>query len=115
MPRLGSAPLTSDLLVTPKQRTVAGKLIAETAKAMAAETYDMLAMQDRSGRFREQWPSERRFIRKWAPSFLEAARRSLIAVLASNASDEIKRPIYEELLLDKGLAEMGEHKRVKGI
>lgn len=90
---------------TPQQRAYATPLIAATAREMAAEVYEMLATDNKFYRY---WPDINVFVSKWSPSFLEAARHALIQILASDASEAIKQPIYEELLLDKGIAEAAE-------
>lgn len=81
------------------QKTV-HRLIAETAKEIAAAAYEDLVRDDM---FYRAWPRQRHFvIKKWA-TFIPAARDSLIEILKGNHPQPMKDEIMEALLLDRSL------------
>jgi hypothetical protein len=77
------------------------KLVAETAKEMAAAVYEELAK-------RNEWyalnPSQKAFVEATYGSLIEQARQVLANMLASNSVPlEQKEAIFEALVLDKTL------------
>lgn len=64
---------------------VVHKLIAETAKGIAFEAYEILASDDR---FYKRWPKPRPFVAKHWRDFIGHARASLIVMLAHRPGTE---------------------------
>lgn len=85
-------------------------MVAETAKAIAAEAYELLAKENA---FYASNPSQKRYVRRAWKDYIPYARQSLVGVLAKDFSFEIatgaytpqtvemmKNDIYECLLID---------------
>ena len=77
------------------------KLIAETAKEMAAATYEFLAKQ--SDRWYGENPDQDLWVKQAWPLYIEEARRTLAALLASNISDALKDQIHDAIIKDGSL------------
>ena len=74
------------------------KLIADTAKGMAAEHYEVLA---RDNRFFKAYPKLGPFVRKKWELYIPLAKQTLIGMLGSpTVSDEHKAVIHEAVLRD---------------
>ena len=102
---LKGKPSFSSTIRTPKQRAYATPMVTSTAQEMCAAIYEELA---KDNKFYAQWPSQDVFVSKFSHQYLEEARQALIKILAGDYPESMKQPIYEDLLLDKGLAEAGE-------
>ena len=82
--------------------TTTHKLIAKTAKEMAAAFYEIRARRDNEwfARFR----SQRKFIAQEWPMFLPAARDALVTILGDpNTHENVKQPIYHALQHERGI------------
>jgi len=77
------------------------KLIAETAKGVAAEWYADSARHDNA--FYRANPSEDQFVRHNWGMFVEIARTVLVSMLRMNYPEHTKAEIYEALLHNHAL------------
>ena len=91
------------------KKIVCHKLVAETAKAMAAELFEH-AMQN-NARFRA-WrevcdaPTEairKRYVQMAYPKLIEQARATLAKLLTTNMDESLKRQIHDALIADNML------------
>lgn len=87
-----------------KAKGVVHKLVADTAKEMAAAVWEELCT--RNNGFYAQWPSVDRFVaRRWT-SFIQDARENLSKMLHPDmnyaVTEEMRAQIHEALLLNAG-------------
>lgn len=80
---------------------VAHKLVAETAKKMAAESYDAWATD--SNEFYKIYPSQKAYIKAAWSLFVPMARTTLTERLSSNINDDLKEQIADALIKDNAL------------
>lgn len=74
------------------------RLIADTAKGMAAEHYEVLA---RDNRFYKAYPKVGRFVRQKWQLYIHVARQTLVGMLGNpNTPDDQKAAIYEAVMKD---------------
>ncbi len=84
---------------------LAHKLVAKTAKEMAAEFYDTAA---RNNKFYKQWPHERIFVVHNWRYFVKLARACLTHLLTKpEYTEEQKELIFEALIMDRSLPQGG--------
>lgn len=84
----------------------AHKLIAETAKEIAAAAYEDMALDNT---FYQMWPNQKKFVNKQHRTFIRAAREALAKMLGMpEYSEEIKEEIFQALLLDRALPPNGD-------
>ncbi len=76
-------------------------LVAETAKAMAAEVYDKCASE--SDEFYKHNKSQKRWIEKNWGMFIVTARENLAGLLVTSMPEKDKEQIYDALLADASL------------
>lgn len=80
------------------KQVVAHALVAEVARGIAAEFYEIAAKDDK---FFKLWPNQEEWITAAAPKGVEKAREVLAAMLANSMTPEWqKEQIYEALCLD---------------
>lgn len=81
-------------------------LIAKTAKEMAAALYEEQAKDDV---FYSKFPSRRNYVRLVWPELVNAARSTLVDMLAApHIHETMKQEILEALTLDKSLTKFPE-------
>lgn len=68
------------------------KLVAETAKAIAAEVYEVCASNDR---FYHAYPNLKVFVRRCWPQFIKDARKALTQMLQPIPGSDPKNPRYQ--------------------
>ena len=77
---------------------MATQMVRMMAKEIAGTFYESF---QRSMRFRAEWPSQRDFVAKSWPHFVDLARGALAAVLAQeNVPEHRKRAIMDDLIED---------------
>lgn len=79
---------------------VTHKLIADTAKQMAAEVYEVLA---KDNAFFRRFPRRRHYVAAQWPVFVPDARATLAQMLTGDAPQGVKDQIEEALMLDRPL------------
>lgn len=82
-----------------KARGMVHKLVADTAKELAATAYEGMAL--RHDDFYQYWPDQKKFVQLRWQSFVQPAREQLAEMLGlpdSMVSQEQKRDIYDALL-----------------
>lgn len=87
-------------LIRPGQKVV-HKLIAKTAKEIAAEVYEVLASNDR---FYRTYPNVRRFVAKNWRHFIGDARKSLTVIMAAESPDGTPQHVvylYPQIMRDE--------------
>ena len=99
------------------RRIVAHKLIAETAREMAAELFEhAMVHNERFRAWREasdNLPTEairRRYVEMAYPKLIEQARATLAALLAQPIDESLKKTIADALVLDNAL-QIGRQRR----
>ena len=81
-------------------------LVRKTAKELAGAFYE----DDHSDRFRKLWPSQKTFIARNWPSFVEIARVALTELLHREGTPEYQKiEIYEALCEDNERQIRGKH------
>lgn len=84
----------------------AHKLVAETAKEIAAAAYEDMA---RDNNFYRLWPKQKIFVAKHYKNFIRPARECLARMLGMDKfSEETKDEILQALLLDRALPPNGD-------
>lgn len=94
-----------DLQAPVQAKGVVHKLVADTAKAMAATFYDEAAHDND---FYRVWPSEKMFVRRRWHSFIQPARDALVTMLSPDfkcsyneeQNQRMKLEIYDALRLN---------------
>lgn len=85
----------------PKKQQFAHQLLAETAKEFAGAFYEEAAVDDH---FYSFYPSQKKFIRREWPRFVEAARLQLSKMLGmAHITEFQKEQIFEALVKHAGL------------
>lgn len=79
---------------------VTHKLIAQTAREMAAEAYEVLA-QDNA--FHRMWPNLGGYVQQMWPAYVADARAILAGMLRGDLDEGVKQIIAEALMLDRPL------------
>jgi 3-methyladenine DNA glycosylase AlkC len=91
----------SQILSIPGKGCHCHKLIGETAKEMAAATYEFLAKQ--SDAWYAKNPSQDLWVKQAWPLYIEEARRTLASLLGTNISDDLKDQIHDAIIKDGSL------------
>lgn len=81
--------------------SAAHKLIAETAKEMAAAMYEELAKANAD--WYRKHPSQKQFVRKHWPNYMESARHTLARLLTTGIAESLKEQISDALIKDNTL------------
>ena len=81
------------------------KLIAKTAKEMAACAYEEWAHDDL---FYKLWPNQKLFVAKNWKDFVRIARASLAQMLSGNYPEIMKEEILDALIKDRSLPQGGD-------
>lgn len=98
--------------VKPQRGAHAHRIVAEAAKGLAGELYDVLMHNDKLfAEWKRQHPHlasnskalERAFIKRNWGRCLEGARTTLALMLSRPGNEELKDQISEALILDAGL------------
>ncbi len=89
-----------------KTQVYCHQLLRETAVAMAAEFWEIMAQANQPpGQWRGWHPVQRSFAENHFGKFLEAARGALVHMLTTPIDDGLKTQIQEALVLDRPLRE----------
>lgn len=88
------------------------KLIAETAKEMAACAYEECAKKND---FYKAYPSQKAFVSRHWKNFVGFARSTLASMLAMNhVDDSTKEQIADALFADRSLRPVGKKSKIIG-
>jgi hypothetical protein len=91
----------SEVVTIPGKGCHCHKLVAETAKEMAAATYEFLAK--RSDAWYGQNLSQDKWVKRAWPLYIEEARRTLAGLLATAIAPELKDEIHDAIIKDGSL------------
>lgn len=85
-------------------RRAVHELVAETAKSMAAASYEELARDNWwYGEAKKQGVTQEVFVERMWPAHVEHARHTLAQMLAGAYPEDLKQRIHEALILDHEL------------
>ena len=79
----------------------AHRIVAASARAQCGELYEVFAAKMPG--FREAFPDERSFVKKFWGHFIKSARATLAQSLAGPMREDLKEKVYEALIMDHSL------------